>query len=79
MLFHALSRKVPQSQSMFQYLQKSLFHSAYEVACLGVTETDWRALGIAALDNLDLSVAKNAFIRVSSFWGRMYICMYICR
>lgn len=34
------------------------------MACLGVTDNDWRALAEAALQNLDLQVARQAFIRV---------------
>eukprot|EP00048_Salpingoeca_helianthica_P024440 m.32361 g.32361 ORF g.32361 m.32361 type:complete len:1222 (-) comp9388_c0_seq1:284-3949(-) len=56
--------EVPQSHSMYQYLQRGMFRAAYEIACLGVTETDWRALGSAALEYLDLGVAKNAYVRV---------------
>ena len=37
---------------------------AYEVACLGVTESDWRALGKQALEALDFDVARRAFTRL---------------
>lgn len=37
---------------------------AYQVACLGVPPTDWQALGHAALDALQLDVARDAFVRV---------------
>lgn len=40
---------VPQSQSMHRYLERGDHTSAYKVACLGVTDADWRALGMAAL------------------------------
>ncbi len=50
---------------MYQYLQRGMFRAAYDIACLGVTETDWRALGEASLEHLDLGVAKNAYVRVS--------------
>eukprot|EP00052_Salpingoeca_macrocollata_P008243 m.65502 g.65502 ORF g.65502 m.65502 type:complete len:1216 (+) comp16496_c0_seq1:48-3695(+) len=56
--------EVPQSTSMFQYLKKKMYPEAYKVACLGVTETDWRALAMEALEGMEISVAKNAFIRV---------------
>ena len=49
---------------MFQYLKKKMFKEAYNVACLGVTETDWRALAMDALEGMDIAIAKNAFIRV---------------
>lgn len=55
---------VPQSSSMAQYLQQQQFEGAYRIACLGVTEADWRALGAAALEGLSLNIAKNCFTRV---------------
>lgn len=44
------------------------FHSdAYRVACLGVPVNDWEALAQAALDALQLQVAKDAYVRVRNF------------
>ena len=31
---------------------------AYKIACLGVTEVDWRVLAMEALEGMDLDVAK---------------------
>ncbi|XP_020611190.1 intraflagellar transport protein 122 homolog isoform X2 [Orbicella faveolata] len=56
--------EVPQSAPMYQYLEKKLYRDAYKVACLGVTEGDWRALAMEALEGLDFDTAKKAFIRV---------------
>ncbi|CAH3150863.1 unnamed protein product [Porites lobata] len=56
--------EVPQSAPMYQYLEKKLYRDAYKVACLGVTEGDWRALAMDALEGLDFDTAKKAFIRV---------------
>eukprot|EP00055_Hartaetosiga_balthica_P003201 m.6880 g.6880 ORF g.6880 m.6880 type:complete len:1213 (-) comp2669_c0_seq1:190-3828(-) len=62
---HSMTKvEVPQSHSMNQYLKKQLFEDAYETACLGVTETDWRSLAIQALEGLNFDIAKKAFIRV---------------
>ncbi|XP_023209528.1 intraflagellar transport protein 122 homolog [Centruroides sculpturatus] len=58
------SIEVPQSTPMYQYLEKKMFNEAYKVACLGVTENDWKALAHGSLENLNVSVAKQAFIRV---------------
>jgi hypothetical protein len=40
---------VPQSASMTRYLEQRDFTRAYQVACLGVPEADWRMLGMEAL------------------------------
>jgi len=37
---------------------------AYRVACLGVTDADWRALGSSALLSLRLDVARRAYTRI---------------
>lgn len=48
----------PQSAPMYQYLEKKMFKEAYQIACLGVTESDWRDLAIEALEGLDFDTAK---------------------
>jgi intraflagellar transport protein 122 len=37
---------------------------AYKIACIGVTEQDWRALGIDALLSKNFYLAKKAFVRI---------------
>lgn len=52
---------------MYTYIdghQFALHSNAYQVACLGVPSTDWEALAHAALDSLQLTVARDAFVRV---------------
>ncbi|XP_051964785.1 intraflagellar transport protein 122 homolog isoform X1 [Xyrauchen texanus] len=56
--------EVPQSAPMYQYLERRMFQEAYRIACLGVTDNDWRDLATEALEGLDFHTAKNAFIRV---------------
>uniref|UniRef100_A0A674MN24 Intraflagellar transport protein 122 homolog n=1 Tax=Takifugu rubripes TaxID=31033 RepID=A0A674MN24_TAKRU len=56
--------EVPQSAPMYQYLEKKMFKEAYQIACLGVTESDWRDLAIEALEGLDFDTAKKAFTRI---------------
>ncbi|XP_077073746.1 intraflagellar transport protein 122 homolog isoform X2 [Siphateles boraxobius] len=56
--------EVPQSAPMYQYLERRMFQEAYQIACLGVTDRDWRDLATEALEGLDFHTAKRAFIRV---------------
>ncbi|RVE70673.1 hypothetical protein OJAV_G00067380 [Oryzias javanicus] len=56
--------EVPQSAPMYQYLEKKLYKEAYQIACLGVTDSDWRDLATEALEGLDFETAKKAFIRI---------------
>ncbi|XP_012279174.1 intraflagellar transport protein 122 homolog [Orussus abietinus] len=56
--------EIPLSSSMYQYLELGMFDEAYSIACLGVPEADWLALGIAALDSLELNTAYSAFARI---------------
>ncbi|XP_065909716.1 intraflagellar transport protein 122 homolog [Dysidea avara] len=55
---------VPQSTAMLQYLERKMYKDAYIIACLGVTDNDWRILGLEALEGLDYDTAKKAFIRI---------------
>ncbi len=55
---------VPQSASMHRYLEKKDYEGAMKVACLGVTESDWRDLAMEALLGLSLDIARKSFIRV---------------
>lgn len=37
---------------------------AYKIACIGVTEQDWRALGTEALIAKNFYLAKKAFVKI---------------
>lgn len=43
---------------MYQYLERKTFKEAYQIACLGVTDSDWRDLATEALEGLDFETAK---------------------
>jgi len=55
---------VPQSASLYRYIDKKDFETAFRVACLGVTEADWRLLALDALQCLRFDIARKAFIRI---------------
>jgi tetratricopeptide (TPR) repeat protein len=61
-----VSVDIPQSAAMHAFIErgeKGDWEEAYKVACLGVTPQDWRALGLRALQTLELGVARAAFLR----------------
>jgi len=59
---------VLQTVPMNQYMNAGDFQSAYKVACLGVTESDWNSLATRALKNLDLKVARKAFVNTGDIY-----------
>ncbi|KYN08527.1 PREDICTED: intraflagellar transport protein 122 homolog [Cyphomyrmex costatus] len=59
-----ITLEVPLSLFMYQYIDIGLYNHAYDIACLGVAESDWLALGTACLDNLELNIAYSAFARI---------------
>ncbi|BES91638.1 Intraflagellar transport 122 homolog (Chlamydomonas) [Nesidiocoris tenuis] len=64
---HMSTIDVPLSAPMYQYLDKKLFREAYEIACLGVTDSDWKSLAHSALDSLNFEIARKAFSRIKEF------------
>ncbi|GAB1599701.1 intraflagellar transport protein 122 homolog [Argonauta hians] len=58
---------VPLSAPMYQYMEKKSYIEACNIACLGVTDTDWDVLGQQSLEALDLETAKKAFIHSQNF------------
>ncbi|CAK8675911.1 intraflagellar transport protein 122 homolog [Clavelina lepadiformis] len=61
---HAMkSVEVPQSAPMYQYLDRQMYSQAYQIACLGVTDTDWDNLAQKALEGLNFDIARKAFTR----------------
>lgn len=55
---------VPQSAPLYRYIDEKNFEMAYTVACLGVTESDWRLLALSALRALNFDIARRGFIRI---------------
>ncbi|KAF0772619.1 hypothetical protein AaE_002268, partial [Aphanomyces astaci] len=58
---HALAVQamdVPQSAPLYRYVEQKEFSLAYQVACLGVTESDWRLLAWEALKNMNFDIAR---------------------
>nr|CAG4716983.1 unnamed protein product [Naegleria fowleri] len=55
---------VPQSATLFRYIEKGDFQEAYKIACLGVTESDWRSLGVQSLLGVNLDIARRCFNRI---------------
>ena len=55
---------VPQSSTFYRFLEKKDYTMAYKIACLGVTEQDWRALGIECLLAKQFQLARKAFVRI---------------
>ena len=55
---------VPHSHALHRYVERREFQKAYDIACLGVTESDWRMLGMHAMSHVALDIARKAFIRI---------------
>lgn len=55
---------VPQGANMQAALDAGDIRTAYNVACLGATEADWKLLAMRALRGNHLVISKNAFSRL---------------
>jgi intraflagellar transport protein 122 len=55
---------VPQSNTFYRFLEKQDFLMAYKLACVGVTISDWKALGTEALLAKEFSIARKAFMHI---------------
>jgi intraflagellar transport protein 122 len=55
---------VPQSAAMYKYLELKQFADAYTIACLGVTETDWRNFAVESIQSYNFKLARKALIRI---------------
>uniref|UniRef100_A0A5F8HKP1 Intraflagellar transport protein 122 homolog n=1 Tax=Monodelphis domestica TaxID=13616 RepID=A0A5F8HKP1_MONDO len=61
-VFSMSAVEVPQSAPMYQYLDRKMYKEAYQIACLGVTDADWRELAMEALEGLEFETAKKDFL-----------------
>jgi hypothetical protein len=50
-----------------KYIEKKDFVKAYEIANLGITENDFKTLGIEALNNGNFEIAKRCFVRIMDY------------
>lgn len=55
---------VPQTSHFYRFLDEQAYAEAYAIACLGVTESDWRALALASLKSMDFDIARKAFVHI---------------
>lgn len=64
-------KTIPQTDKIPQFLYFA--REAYALACLGITERDWRMLGEEALDHMEFTIAKKAFYRIHDCRSLMLI------
>lgn len=48
----------------FYFINLFYFSKAYQIACLNVTDSDWKILAQEALENFNFLIAKKAFARI---------------
>ncbi|KAL0479772.1 intraflagellar transport protein [Acrasis kona] len=58
---------IPHSATLFQYIERKEFERAYQIACLGVTDADWKLLAVQSLMGLNFAIARKAFVRIRDF------------
>jgi len=55
------------------------FSKAYQIACLNITDSDWKILAREALDNFNFIIAKKAFIHIKELKYLELITQYEVR
>ncbi|XP_027848854.1 intraflagellar transport protein 122 homolog [Aphis gossypii] len=68
--------EVALSVPLYQCLEKKYFSKAYQIACLNVTDTDWKILAREALENFELLIAKKAFVHIKELKYLELITLY---
>lgn len=59
-----MSVDIPHSHALYRYIGQKDFDAAYRVASMGVTYGDWMMVGLHAMTNLRLDIARKAFTRI---------------
>lgn len=59
-----ISVDVPHSHALYRYIGMKDFDAAYRIASMGVTYGDWMMVGLQAMTNLRLDIARKAFTRI---------------
>lgn len=55
---------IPQSAGLYRFIERKDWKNAYKIACLGVTDDDWKLLGVKSLIDMSFDVARKAFVRI---------------
>nr|CCA20383.1 PREDICTED: similar to WD repeat domain 10 isoform 2 putative [Albugo laibachii Nc14] len=55
---------IPPSALLYRFMDSNDMQTAYNVACLGITQADWRLLAWHALQKMDFVIAQKAFTRL---------------
>jgi intraflagellar transport protein 122 len=53
--------------TMEKYINQNDYNKAYEIGSLGIAKSEWKKLGIEALEHLNLQVAMKCFVRIQEF------------
>ncbi|CAM43864.1 conserved hypothetical protein [Leishmania braziliensis MHOM/BR/75/M2904] len=55
---------VPHAHALYKYVEMHNLDRAYDVACLGVADCDWKMLGLHAMSHARLDIARKAFTHI---------------
>lgn len=53
--------------TMEKYMYQGKFEKAYEIASLGMADSEWKKLGIESLEHMSLKIATKCFVRIQEF------------